>query len=156
MKKICLILLAAAIGGASPAIAGDVGFDLNLHIGDRSPAPIIVQEPPLFLVPATLGFQVAVGVPYDMFHIDSVFYLCKEKVWYEAHSYSGPWTVIRRERLPPGLAKRRYAEILSLRDEEYGRYKRDHDHYRGKTYRPGKGDRDDHEHGKGKNKKGKG
>ena len=114
-----LRLLAAALFGASPALATDIGLDLNVHLGSRAPAPIIVDEAPLFLVPAALGFQVAVGVPYDMFHIDGRFYLCREKAWYVAAYYGGPWTAVSRDRLPPGLAKRRYAEIIALRDEEY-------------------------------------
>lgn len=151
MRKILLVLLAAALGGASPTLAADVGFDLNVHVGNRSPAPIIVEEPPLFLVPATLGFQVAVGVPYDMFRVDGRYYLCKERVWYAAPGYDGPWTVIRRDRLPPGLAKRRYAEVIALRDEEYRYYKRDRDHYKRKTYRYAKEEKEGH--GKRKHKK---
>lgn len=153
MKKRLLALLVAALLGASPAIAADVGFDLSVNVGNRSPAPIIVQEPPLFLVPPTLGFQVAVGVPYDMFLIDGRYYLCQEKIWYVAPGYGGPWTVLKRDRLPPGLAKRRYAEVITLRDQEYGHYKRDRDHYKGKTYRPGNGNHEGH--GKGNKKKGK-
>lgn len=153
MRKDLLVLLLAASFTASPAIAGDVGFDLNVHIGNRTPAPIIVEEPPLFLVPPTLGFQVAVGVPYDMFFIDGRYYLCKEKAWYVAPGYGGPWAVLKRDRLPPGLAKRRYAEVIALRDQEYGHYKRDRDHYKGRTYHPGKGEKGGH--GKGNQKKGK-
>ena len=153
MRKVLLVLLAAALCGASPAIAADVGFDLNVHISNRLPAPIIVEEPPLFLVPATLGFQVAVGVPYDMFHIDGRYYLCQDDGWYVAAGYGGPWTVIRRDRLPPGLAKRKYADIIALRDEEYRYFKRDRDHYHGKTYRPEKREKEGHGHSKGKHKK---
>jgi hypothetical protein len=152
VKKTLHVLLAAALCGTSPTLAADVGFDLNVHIGNRSPAPIIVNEPPLFLVPPSLGFQVAVGVPYDMFLISGRYYLCKEKAWYVAPGYGGPWTGIQRDRLPPGLAKRKYAEIIALRNEEYGHYKRDRDQYKGKAYRPGKAEKEDH--GKGKNKKG--
>ena len=152
MRKELSILAAAALFGASPAMAGDVGFDLNIHVGNRSPAPIIVQEPPLFLVPPALGFHVAVGSPYDMFFIDGRYYLCKEKVWYVAPGYGGPWAAIQRDRLPPGLAKRRYAEVIALRDREYGDYKRDRDHYKGKTFHPGKGEKG----GQGKGNKGKG
>lgn len=151
MKKVFLVLFAAFLGGASPVSAADVGFDLNVHLGSRTPAPIIVDEPPLFLVPPALGFYVAVGVPYDLFRIDGRFYLCKEKIWYVAPGYGGPWTAIQRDRLPPGLAKRRYAEIIALRNEEYGHYKRDREHYKGKSYRPGKAEKDGH--GKGKQKK---
>lgn len=151
MKKVLPVLLAAALFGTSPALGADIGLDLNVHLGSRSPAPIIVEEAPLFLVPATLGFQVAVGVPYDMFLIGGRYYLCKEKAWYVASGYGGPWAVIQRDRLPPGLAKRRYTEIIALRDEEYRHYKRDRDRYKGKVYHPGKTEKEGH--GKGKNKK---
>jgi len=142
-------LLFGALLGASPAPAADIGLDLNIHLGNHSPAPIIVEEAPLFLVPPTLGFRVAVGVPYDMFQVDGRFYLYKENAWYVAADFGGPWSTIRHNRLPPGLAKRRYAEIIALRDEEYGHYKRDRDHYKGKAYRPGKQDKEGH----GKKKK---
>jgi hypothetical protein len=151
MKKSLPVLLAAALLGTSPALGSDIGFDINLHLGNRSPAPIIVEEAPLFLVPPTLGFQVAVGVPYDMFLIGGRYYLCRDKAWYVSTGYGGPWTVVRHERLPPGLAKRRYTEIIAMRDEEYGHYKRDRNRYQGKTYRPGKAEKSGH--GKGKNKK---
>jgi len=151
MKKVLPVLLAALLGGASPSLASDVGFDLNVHVGNQAPAPIIVDEPPLFLVPPTLGFQVAVNVPYDMFHIEGRYYLYQNNVWFVGPGYNGPWTGIRHDRLPPGLAKRRYTEVIALRDEEYGHFKRDRDHYHGKTYRPGKVEKEGH--GKGKNKK---
>lgn len=130
MKKALFVLLAAALCGGSSTLAADIGYDLNIRIGNRSPAPIIVDEPPLFLVPEALGFQVAVGVPYDMFRIDGRYYLCKDEIWYAAAGYGGPWVVLQRDRLPPGLAKRRYAEIIALRNEEYGHFKRNRAHYR--------------------------
>jgi hypothetical protein len=151
MKKALPVFLAVALFGTSPALASDIGLDLNLHLGSRSAAPIIVEEAPLFLVPPTLGFQVAVGVPYDMFLIDGRYFLCREKVWFAAPGYGGPWGVIPHDRLPPGLAKRRYTEIIALRDEEYGHYKRDRDHYKGKAYRPGKAEKSGH--GRKKHKK---
>ena len=105
MRKAPLFLLAAALFGISPALASDLGLDLNLHLGNRSPAPIIVEEPPLFLVPPTLGFQVAVGVPYDMFLISGRYYLCRDNTWDVAPGYGGPCGVIQHNRLPTGLAK---------------------------------------------------
>lgn len=138
MKKIVL-LLAAVLLAAPAAYAGDVGFDLDLHIGNRTSAPIIVEEPPLFLVPPELGFEVAVGVAFDMFHIDGRFYLCREGRWYAAPYYDGPWQGVGPKHLPPGLAKKRYAEILRYREVEYSRYKKHGRHYRGQSYRPEKG-----------------
>jgi len=130
MKNLLFLLVVAALCGSNPTLAADIGYDIDIHIGNRSPAPIIVNEPPLFLVPAALGFQVAVGVPYDMFRIDGRFYLCRNEVWYVAPGYGGPWTVMQRNRLPPGLAKRRYAEIIALRNEEYGRFQENRERYR--------------------------
>lgn len=151
MKKFLLVLLVVVLGGASMALAADVGFGFNLHIGNPSPAPIIVDEPPLFLAPPALGFQVAVDVPYDMFRIEGRYYLCKDHVWFVAPGYDGPWSGIRRDHLPARLARRRYADIISLRDEEYGHYKRDGDHYQGKPFRPGRAKKK--RHGRGKNKR---
>lgn len=149
MKKVLPVFFAAALLGTSPALASDVGIDLNIHLGSPPAVPIIVEEPPLFLVPASLGFQVAVGVPYDMFLIDSRYYLCKGKVWYVAPGYDGPWTAIRHDRLPPGLAKRRHADLIALRDEEYRHYRQEGERYRGKVYHPGRGGNG---HGKEKGK----
>lgn len=143
MKKVLPVLLAALLGGASPALATDVGVDLNIHLGNRAPAPIIVEEPPLFLVPATLGFHVAVGVPYDMFYLSGRYYLCRENAWYVAPAYGGPWAVVVHDRLPPGLRKHKFKELVAVRDAEYRRYRREDNHYRGKTFKP---ERARHEH----------
>jgi hypothetical protein len=151
MKKVLLILLAAALGSVSPALAGNVGFDLNVHVSSPLPAPIIVDAPPLFLVPPALGFQVAVDIPYDMFRLDGRYYLSKGNAWFVAPGYDGPWTGIRRDRLPRRLAGRRVADIIALRDEEYRHYKRDRDHYRGRAYRPERSRKE--EHGKEDHKK---
>ncbi len=154
MKKALFIFLALLLGGAPQIMAADVGIDLNLHIGNRSPEPIIVDDPPLFLVPAALGFHVAVGVPYDMFHIEGRYYLQKEEVWYVAPGYGGPWKVTRRDRLPRGLARGRYADIIALRNEEYVHYQRNPGHYKGQSYRPEKIHKAGQ--GKGNHKKGHG
>ncbi len=138
MKKIVL-LLAAVLLAAPAAYAGDVGFDFDLHIGNRAEPPIVVQEPPMFLVPPELGFQVAVGVAFDMFRIDGRFYTCRDGHWYVAPYYDGPWEGIGPRQLPPGLAKKRYVEIIRYRDAEYARYRKEKHHYHGKSYRPEKG-----------------
>lgn len=154
MKKM-VMLLALALLAAPAAYAGDVGFNLDLHIGNRPEVPIIVHEPPLFLAPPELGFQVAVGVPYDMFFISGNFYSCQDGHWFVAPHYDGPWQGVGRQHLPPGLAKKHYGQIIRLRDAEYARYRKDKHHYHGKTYRPAKEDHGQGHgkgHGKGKNK----
>ena len=136
MKKSLSLLLCAALFGAFPTLAVGIDFDLNVRLGSRGAEPIIVSEPPLFLESATLDLQVAVGTPHDMFHLSGRYFIFKDKGWLVAPSYGGPWTAIRHDRLPPGLAKRNYREIIVLRDLEYERYQRDR--YRGKTFRPSK------------------
>jgi hypothetical protein len=143
MKKL-LLLLVAVLFSSSTVFAGDAGVDFDLHVSNRGPAPIIVPTPPLFLVPPDLGFEVAVGVNFDMFHIDGRFYQCREGYWYAAPRYDGPWEGVGPKHLPPGLAKKRYTEIIRLRDVEYVRYQKEKDHYHGKSYRPAK-----NQHGKG-------
>jgi hypothetical protein len=138
MKKFVL-LVAATLLAVPAAHAGEVGFDFDLHIGNRAEAPIVVQEPPLFLAPPELGFHVAVGVPYDMFFVSGNFYLCRGDRWSVAPHYDGPWQGVGPRHLPPGLAKKRYTEIIRFRDAEYARYRKDKHHYHGKSYRPEKG-----------------
>ncbi len=142
MRQTLAILLAAVLCGAAPAAATDVGLDLNLHLGSRSPAPIIVEEPPLFLVPPALGIHVAVGVPYEMFYVGGRYYYAKGETWYVSPAYGGPWAVIVHDRLPPGLRKHKVRELVALRDDEYRRYRREGQHYHGKSYRPERGDHD--------------
>lgn len=147
-EKTLLLLCAGTLLCAPSAGAIDFGIDLRIKAGTEVPAPIIVAEPPLFLIPPTLGFQVAVWVPYDMFRIDGLFYLHQEGTWRVAPGYNGPWKVIEHRPLPPGLAKRRLGDILALRDAEYGNYRQNKDGYRGKPYRPAK----EKGHGKGRGK----
>jgi len=155
MKNIPSILLCVALLGAFPTLAVGIDFDLNVHLGNRSAEPIIVSEPPLFLESAVLGLHVAVGTSHNMFHVDGRYFLFKDKVWLVAPCYSGPWTAIRHDRLPPGLAKRNYREILALRDTEYKNYQEGR--YKGKTFRPGKDEeRKEKGHGKDEERKDKG
>lgn len=179
MRKFTLFTLAVALLAVPDARAGNVGVNLNINVGNPAPVviapagvPVVVTEPPLFLVPPALGFSVAVGVPYDMFHIEGRYYLHRDNRWYRSHRYDGPWTVVVRDRLPPGLRKHRYEKIILVRDEEYHHYRRDRDHYKGRHYRPERHERHDRhddrhakrdrgrghddDHGRGKGHKGRG
>lgn len=137
MKRIILPLLAATLLTASPALAGDVGIDLNVRLGNHRPAPVIVHhQAPLFLAPPRLGFHVAVGVPYDMVFLGGRYYLHDAGRWYIGANTHGPWRGISSRQLPYGLAKKRYAQIRHLRDVEYARYQQDRHSYRGRGYYP--------------------
>lgn len=148
MKRLAMIpLVCLALGlPLAQAQAANVGVDINIHAGTPAPPPpplpvgprIIIEEPPLFLLPPTLGFHVAVGVPYDLFYVSDSYYLYRDNGWYRAPHYSGPWVRVERRYLPPGLRRHKFERIRYVRDEEYRHYREDEEHYHGRHFRPDK------------------
>ena len=148
MKKTVLSAAIFLFAGASLAQAADVGVGVDIHIGNRPPAiavpvpappiQVVIEEPPIFIYPPSLGFYVAVGVPYDIFFVDNYYYLYRGNAWYRAPGYNGPWVGVRHKRLPPGLRRHKHDRIVRIRDVEYRRYQDDRDHYRGRHFRPDK------------------
>lgn len=128
-----LTVLGCLLVSLATAQAADVGVSLNVNVG---PVGVAFVDPPDFIAPASLGFYVAVGVPYDLFFMDYNYYLCRGGVWYVSSGYNGPWVVIRYNRLPRRLRAHRFEEIIRIRDVEYGHFQHDRSHYRGKYYRP--------------------
>ena len=146
MKNTALCAAVFLSFGATLAQAGNVGVDLDVHIGNRPPVvavpapppPVVIEEPPEFVYPGELGFGVAIGLPYDMFYISGSYYLFRGNVWYRAPYYNGPWVVTRYKSLPPGLRRHKLARIHEFREREYRAFRGDREHYRGKYYRPDK------------------
>lgn len=150
MKRIGLAVVVAALVAVPLVQAVQAEVRVNVNVGvpvvPVIPAPpvavaapqIVLSAPPEFILPPSLGFYVAVGIPYDMFYIGNTYYLYRDNNWYRGPNYGGPWRVIDRDRLPPGLRKHKYERIRYLRDEEYRAYREDHDHYRGRHFRPDK------------------
>ena len=128
MKKAIsvLVILVSLFGSVVLAQAANVGVNVNINLG----------EPPVFIAPPSLGFYVAVGVPYDMYMIDSNYYMYRGGGWYISSGYNGPWAIVSYNRLPRGLRSHKYADIIRVRDSEYRNYQKDQTHYRGKQYRP--------------------
>jgi hypothetical protein len=153
--------------GVQAAQAGNVGVNLNINLGEpprqvyvAPPPPVYVAPPPAvyvapppvyappeaivveddihFVYPNSLGFYVAVGVPYDLFYLDNSYYLFRDGRWLRAPSSRGPWMVQRYRELPPGLRRHRLERIREFRAREYAVYNRDRDHYRGRYFRSGK------------------
>jgi len=131
---------------SAPLQASDVGFNINLSVGNQ-PAPrvvravpVVIEEPPMFLYPPQLGFAVAIGIPYDVVYLEGRYYLYDADIWHVSSRYNGPWVKVKHKHLPPGLRKHKYREIVECRDREYHSYRKaSHDgHYRGKTHKPGK------------------
>jgi len=118
---------------ASIVQAADISFGIN--VGGPS---IVITQPPDFLYPAELGFGVAVGVPYDMFYASGVYYVYRGGGWYSTPSYGGSWTRMQARQLPPELRRYKISRIHAFRDREYRGYQMDRDHYRGKSFHPGR------------------
>lgn len=156
MKKHAVLLPAVFLMSASVALAADVGFDLNINVGNQPrhappppppavvvpvpapvPPPVYVEEPPMFIAPPSLGFYAAVGVPYDLFYLSGTYYLYRDNGWYRAPRYNGPWAAVPYRRLPPGLRRHRFEQIRHYRDSEYERY-RGGESYRGRYFKPEK------------------
>lgn len=138
-KSIVAALLASL---ALPALAISE-TNVNISIGAPPlpiPAPprVVFQAPPLFLSPPSLGFYIGVDMPYDLVFISGSYYLFQGNSWHRAKHYNGPWTVIRHEHLPPQIRNYSIDRIRQHREQEFHSYQREHDHYRGRHYRPGK------------------
>ena len=156
-SRVAMVLVPAVLAlGASVASAGNVGVDLNLHLGNQPqqvvipapvappPAQVIVREPapPVvtidddvdFVYPAQLGFYVAVGVPYDLYYVRGNYYLFRDGRWFSAPRSHGPWVVTRYRELPPGLRRHGIERIRAYRSAEYDIYRHDRDNYRGRHF----------------------
>lgn len=153
MRKRAAFLPIILFVSASVAGAADVGFDLNINVGNQPrqvavppppvmvpvpvPPPVVMEEPPMFIAPSSLGFYAAVGVPYDLFYVSGAYYLYRGNGWYQAPRYNGPWVGVSYRRLPPGLRRHKFEKIRHYRDEEYRMY-RGGETYRGRHFRPEK------------------
>ena len=153
-SRLGMVLVPAALALASAASAGNVGVDVNLHIGNQPqqvvvPAPpptqVIVREPAPpemvaieddvdFVYPSQLGFYVAVGLPYDLFYVRNNYYLFRDGRWFRASGSRGPWVTARYRELPPGLRRHNIERIRAYRSDEYDIYRRDRDQYRGRHF----------------------
>lgn len=146
MKKRFTLVCAAALSVPLSALAG---VNVNVNLGIPVPVPVVVAAPPavlfpappLFLAPPRLGIYVGVDVPYDIVFVDNFYYLNYRNAWYRSPHYNGPWAGVRQERLPLVVRRQGVEYIRTHRDREYRDYRRDHDHYRGRYFRPDHGGR---------------
>ncbi len=130
---------------ASAGYAGNVGVDVDINLGNQpqhvvvpAPPPVIIEQDVDFIYPAPLGFYVAVGVPYDLFYVQSSYYIFRDGRWFRAPGSHGPWMAVQYRNLPPGLRKHKLERIRAYRNTEYDAYRHDRDHYHGKHFMTGK------------------
>jgi len=134
MRKVLAVAFVIALFHTASLAQADE-FSFNINVGGP---PVVLSQPPDFLYPPELGFGVAVGVPYDMYYFDGIYYIYRGGGWYRTSSYGGNWVKMRQRELPPELRRYKIARIHEFRDREYRSYSRDRDHYRGKYFHPGR------------------
>ncbi len=147
MRK--LMAVAAAVVLLQGASVAQAGVSFSINVGGP---PIVVSQPPDFLYPPELGFGVAVGVPYDMFYLGGVYYVFRGGGWYRTSVIGGPWIQVGPRGLPPVFRRYNIARIHAFRDREYRAYSRDRGHYRGKSFSPGGGGREEHREMRGEHR----
>lgn len=97
--------------------------------------PTVVEEAPVFVMPPELGFYVAVGIPYDLFFVNNVYYVCRGDIWYSSPYYNGPWTRIYYSDIPVLFSRYPFERIRYYRDHYYNHYRKygnwgGHSHFR--------------------------
>ncbi len=134
---------------ASTASADNVGLDFNVHVGNAPRQQVIVREPVYhrsppgfqinedinFLRPSSLGFYVAVGLPYDLFYVDNDYYLYRDGNWHRARYSRGPWVTVSHRDLPRSLRRHNIEQLRHYRDQEYRAYRQNERNYRGRHFR---------------------
>ena len=143
MKRIAVT--AAVLGLFAAPLANLAQAEVNFNVSVGIPLAVSstqgsvffsISSPPEFIEPPSLGFYAAVGVPYDIYLVGDVYYLYRNRIWYEGGDYNGPWRTIERRHLPPEIRRHKHDRIRSYRETEYRRYRSDGDHYRGRRYTP--------------------
>jgi uncharacterized membrane protein YgcG len=121
---------------ATPAFA-----EVNINVNIGAPPPIVVRERPTMVYLAEPGMFVAVGVPYDIYFLSGRYYYMHGDNWFWASGYDGPWVVVQRKSLPPGLQKYKVVQLREFREREYKVYKVQGSKFKGQHFsaEPGKG-----------------
>lgn len=139
MRKI-LICCAVVLCAASFAHASNVGVSVGVNIGGPPPVyvnpPIVIERPPVFLLPPRLGFYVAAGVGYDMFYLGNRYYLHHGNIWYSSPYYNGPWVTVHYGGVPYEIRRHPFKQIHYYRDYHYRKYYHDRGHYKYRHFQP--------------------
>ena len=93
MKARFLAVLAALSLAASANAGTSVG--VTVQVGDNAPAPVIVAEPHVVLVPNTSVWVLKSDSDYDTFRYGDRWYVCRDGHWYRAKHWKGPFFGVR-------------------------------------------------------------
>ena len=142
-----LMLLVVFLSPPSPAHAQ---VNINVQIGE--PPPVVVYSPPTMVLLPEPQTYVAVGVPYDIYFVSGRYYYLHGDDWFWGLGYSGPWTYVTFERLPPGLRKFKVKRLHEFREREYRVYKTKGPKFRGTYFVAEEKEHPGHGKSKGKGK----
>jgi hypothetical protein len=88
-----------------PASAGGVNIGITIGAPPPPPPPIVIAAPPnLVLVPGTRVYY-SPSVSANYFVYGGRHYTFHDGSWFVAATYTGPWTFIAVEQVPPPLLK---------------------------------------------------
>ena len=137
--RVCLLCLGFL------ASAAEAQVNLDIHIGDApaappppqvvaGPPPVVLEAPPHMVYDEGLGIYIAVGVPFDIFFNNNVYFYHVNGVWYRSPYYRGPWTRAEVRRIPRGLREHRIEEVRGIRERSWREYRGNENRYRGKHF----------------------
>jgi len=127
------LLFAAALATTMSCQSAPARADVSVHINLNAPRAALFHpiydndyfyntgySPNLLFVPQ-LGFYVSVGLPYDLLFFDNFYYVYHSNNWYHSRNYSGPWVVVKHNRLPRTIRNHHWRDIRHYSDREYRR-----------------------------------
>lgn len=139
MKKLVFgssLVCLAFLGSAAMA-----QVSVDIHIGEPAPPPVVVGPPPVVLEAPPhmvfdpgLGIYIAVGVPFDIFFSNNIYFYHANGVWYRSPYYRGPWTRTEFRRIPRGLREHRIEEVREYRERTWREYRGNEDRYHGRHF----------------------
>jgi hypothetical protein len=121
MKTTGCVLLAGMMLVLFGSIPSPAQVNIDVHIGE--PPPVVVYSPPTMVLLPEPQMYVAVGLPYDIYFDSGRYYYLHGNHWFWGPGYSGPWTYVGFDRLPPGLRKFKVKQLREFREREYRVYR---------------------------------
>jgi len=156
MTKCGMLLCVTLVAGLSATPAG-AQVHVNVNIGPPPvvvaapppPPPVVVQAAPPMVFLSDPGVYVAVGVPYDIYFVNSRYYYFNGGNWFWGPGYGGPWTYAVYQSLPPGLQRYKVHRLHEFREREYEVYKDQGPRFKGRYFYAEDDHDNDHDHDRG-------
>jgi len=123
---------------------------VNVQVNIGAPPPVIVRERPTMVYLAEPGAYAAIGIPYDIFFEGGRYYYVRGNDWFWGPGYSGPWTYVTYNRVPPGLRRFKVERLREFRERENRVYVVQGRAFKGKHFQG-----EEHGNGRGRGNKGK-